>query len=80
MLKPTIADIANNQATDNHYFDKKTMKWFNQTRRSFSVFRTEDPEIFGTSAVMKDHNGQFMGISRAYWKKSNGTWLKVEKP
>ncbi|GAG79134.1 unnamed protein product, partial [marine sediment metagenome] len=34
---PTIYDIKRALPEDSHFFDKKTMKFFNQTLKSFSV-------------------------------------------
>lgn len=61
--KPTIADIANN-CNSEYYWTLKTMRFFGQTRKSFSVFRTSEENVWGTSA-----RGKFGTVSIHYWRK-----------
>jgi len=62
MRKPTIYDIA--RATEEkqpHFFTRKTLKFFNQTMRDFSVWK-QDGRVFIT-APMKDGRGHIIGYT-----------------
>lgn len=60
--KPTIGDIADN-CGQSHYFDRDTMKLFGQTRASFKVYPTNDPNIFQTVGI----DPRTKNRSVAYW-------------
>ena len=58
-------DLQNHDSND-HYFDRKTMKFFNQTLKDFSVKKMRD-NLYYISAAMKDWNGKTMGISSRFY-------------
>ena len=60
---PTIYDIKYNTIKKlPYFFDTKTMKFFNQTMRSFKVKKSPSGRIF-IYAKMMDHTGQNVGYT-----------------
>lgn len=60
----TISEIKRRTAeTSPHFFDRKTLKFFGQTMRSFSVSK-EGENKWLITAPMKDHTGKVMGITK----------------
>ena len=61
MKKPTIYDIK--RGHDGYYFNKDTLRFFKQTMKSFTVFKTNKDDIFMTSAKAGKHT------SICYWRR-----------
>lgn len=54
MKKPTIYEIKYATLKSSpHYFSRETMKFFGQTLKDFSVYKTSDPNKFLISAKIK---------------------------
>lgn len=77
MKTPSIYTIK--AGVSGHYFDRQTLKFFGQTLKDFSVYKTDKPGVYRTAA--KSYwSGRLMGISVAYWQDNNdGTYTKVNE-
>jgi len=63
----TISDIKRLTAeTSPHFFDRKSLRFFGQTMRSFRVVKQSDGRYL-ISAPMKDSNGVFVGQTIRYF-------------
>lgn len=58
------------EETAPYFFTRKTMKFFNQTLKGYSVNKTECNRYFITCA-MRDNNGQHMGTTERYFNPVN---------
>jgi hypothetical protein len=58
------------QTTSPYFFSRNTMKFFNQTMRSFSVKKQSDGRYLIT-APMKDHTGKLVGETKRYFNPEN---------
>ena len=56
----TIYEIKNRVTNAPYFFVPKTMKFFNQTLRSFKVSKLDNGNYF-LRANMKDHTGKIVG-------------------
>lgn len=70
-MKLTIYEIKRRvKATGSHFFDRKTLKFFNQTLKDFSVINTPAGAII--SAPLRDWNGRTIRMSqREFISKTN---------
>jgi hypothetical protein len=77
MKKPSIYQIK--AGVSGHYFERKTLKFFGQTLKSFSVYKTDKPGVYRTAAPMVCR-GRNVGISSAFWKdEGGGLFTKVNE-
>jgi hypothetical protein len=56
----TIYEIKNRLQNAPHFFDRKSMKFFNQTMRDFKVYKMGEDK-YRLVAPMKDYTGCSMG-------------------
>jgi transcription elongation factor GreA-like protein len=61
MKKLTIYDVKYRVKNAPYFFDRKSMKFFNQTLKDFKIEKTENENIFYLYAFMKDRNGKIIG-------------------
>lgn len=79
MKKPTIYEIkaALSQSEDeNHFFDRKTLKFFGQTMKSFRVTKTDRPGVFRLSAPIIDAQGRKMGETVRFYDAQRKTFTR----
>jgi hypothetical protein len=70
-MKMTIYEIKRRLGDSTHYFDRKTMKFFKQTLRDFSVYKITDGKYLISARL---HGG---GLSRRIY---NADANKLESP
>jgi len=81
MKKTTIYEIKQNlkleNGSDSHFFDRKTLKFFGQTMKDFTVSTTEDPDLFRVHYTIRMiDNGSIVSTSfkktffRRYWERN----------
>lgn len=69
--KLTIADIAyHNESVGGHYFDRKTLKCFGQTRKGFSRKLLADGRIYLEAS--RWDGKRYMGLSQAIYDPATG--------
>lgn len=67
----TIADIKRlTSETSPYYFTRKTLQFFGQTMRSFSVKKQDDGRV-KISAPMRNREGKVIGQSVRYFNPAN---------
>jgi len=67
MRKPTIYEIKKlTKESAPYFFDKETMKFFNQRLKDFKVF-SKDKGRFKISAPSHDFRGEYMGDTIRYF-------------
>jgi len=67
MRKPTIYEIKKlTKESAPYFFDKETMKFFNQRLKDFKVF-SKDKDRFKISAPSYDYRGEYMGDTIRYF-------------
>lgn len=62
----TIYEIKQRVESDSYYFTRKTLKFFHQTLKDFSVRKQSDGRFY-ISAPMRDRNGKVVGTSERYF-------------
>lgn len=68
----TIADIKNLTAeTSPYYFTRKTLQFFGQTMRSFSVRKQPDGRIKISAPMLDRFTGRIMGESIRFFNPEN---------
>lgn len=78
-MRLTIYDIKRlSEAHSPYFFDRKSMRFFGQTLKSFSV-RKIDEDTWYISAPMRDHSGRHMGTTERYFQLSTGK-LSLKMP
>ena len=80
--KPTIGDSADN-CGQSHYFDRDTMKFFGQTRASFKVYPTKDPNIFqtvGTDPRTKNRSVAYWSFTGTDKRTISTCWEQCDNP
>lgn len=63
MKRLTIYDIKYRVENAPYFFDRKTMKFFNQTLKDFRVYKL-DNNTYKITAPMKDSRGKIMGETK----------------
>ena len=71
MARLTIYDIKRlTEQTSPYFFTRKTMQFFHQTMRGFSVRKQFDGRILITQ-TMTDHTGKMVGMTQRYFNPTN---------
>lgn len=66
--KLTIYDIKRlTESTAPYFFDRKTLKFFHQRMKDFSVIRYFSSGLYCITAPMKDHSGKQVGMTIRYF-------------
>ena len=77
MTRPTIYDIkCRTQDSSPYFFERKTLKFFGQTMKSFTVKKLSETE-YSLTAGMFDHSGKYVGMTNRIF---NTTTNKLERP
>ena len=71
----TVYEIKERLGTSSHYFDRATLRFFNQTLRAFRVKKINKTQylVYAPSYW----NGVFMGISQQIYNADSNTLLDV---
>lgn len=79
--KPTIYDIKYlTRGTSPHFFTRQTMKFFGQTMKSFSVYKTSNSNVWRICAEIRNpYNGKQMGLTER-WFDARTNELLLEMP
>jgi len=70
----TIYEIKNRVTNAPYFFVPKTMKFFNQTLKSFRVIKLTNGNYF-LSAPMKDHTGRIVGTTEREFNPTTNEFL-----
>jgi hypothetical protein len=73
-----IKRIHESKDKETYFFSPKTMRFFHQTLKSFSIRKLEG-NLYFLSAPMKDHSGKRMGTTERYFYPETGELLLQKK-
>tara|TARA_R110001592_G_C13161730_1_gene748986 strand:- start:291 stop:548 length:258 start_codon:yes stop_codon:yes gene_type:complete len=72
----TISDVAQlTSETSPYFFDKKTMKFFGQTMRSFKVYKQDDGRYLITAPMI--NGGKKVGTTQRYFNPETNQLERV---